>query len=405
MRTLFAQHRCNAYRSLIRARGNASDCQDVGEWGRQGAMSVDKNNHHSTPLAAVVGAAFAAQQIPLELKENLPDRGRGLFATTPIPSGTILYTATPAAVVPDPNAKPGSVCLHCLSQMPSGTPGNKRFCSDACETSARSGYYAIQSRLDLSHLEAYCRQKNLIFPLLACRLALTGLEESRRHRQGLPIQSSVGLIDNLCGLEYDPDHIPSDWTETHRLFGAALAEAASEEEEESVSLETESAKRYLSLQWWCDTIGRLHLNCFRIDRMPNFGIPGQGFSFEDLNHLASAAVLASSGGGFAKKKTTNPDDDTASNLGKAGSAVYFVPSFFNHACEPSVDVFFPLGGSTMKLVARKDIDAGEEATITYIDSSQSLEARQRLFTGYGFRCRCWICLQEEEEEADDGRDV
>lgn len=38
---------------------------------------------------------------------------------------------------------------------------------------------------------------------------------------------------------------------------------------------------------------------------------------------------------------------------RAGSAMYLVPSMFNHACEPNVDVLFPRGDAKMEMRARR----------------------------------------------------
>ena len=51
-----------------------------------------------------------------------------------------------------------------------------------------------------------------------------------------------------------------------------------------------------------------------------------------------------------------------------GTALYTLPSMLNHSCDPSVDAVWDNGDATLTLRARREIDAGEELTITYIDA-------------------------------------
>ena len=80
-----------------------------------------------------------------------------------------------------------------------------------------------------------------------------------------------------------------------------------------------------------------------------------------------------------------------------GTAVYLVPSMLNHSCDPNVDVQFPRNDSTMHLQARRDVAAGEQLSITYIDANASVAARRKeLQWGYGFSCQCARCVEESE---------
>jgi hypothetical protein len=80
-----------------------------------------------------------------------------------------------------------------------------------------------------------------------------------------------------------------------------------------------------------------------------------------------------------------------------GTAVYLVPSMLNHSCDPNVDVLFPSNNSTMHLQARRDVAAGEQLSITYIDAATSVATRRKeLQWGYGFSCQCARCVEESE---------
>lgn len=79
----------------------------------------------------------------------------------------------------------------------------------------------------------------------------------------------------------------------------------------------------------------------------------------------------------------------------SGSAVYLLASIFNHSCDPNVNVAYPYNDGTAVFTAARDIKAGEQLTITYIDACQEVTTRQAyLEYAYGFRCRCPKCVEE-----------
>ncbi|MEW5298204.1 MAG: hypothetical protein WDW36_001354 [Sanguina aurantia] len=84
--------------------------------------------------------------------------------------------------------------------------------------------------------------------------------------------------------------------------------------------------------------------------------------------------------------------------GTLGSAIYLMASMFNHSCDPNIEVTFPAGDATAVFTAARDIEAGEELCITYIDSGQAFAQRQTaLEYTYGFKCGCVRCEEEAEE--------
>ncbi|KAL0025179.1 hypothetical protein WJX77_004990 [Trebouxia sp. C0004] len=55
---------------------------------------------------------------------------------------------------------------------------------------------------------------------------------------------------------------------------------------------------------------------------------------------------------------------------------------------------------TAHFVASRDIAAGEQLCISYIDASMSVKARQQqLDWGYGFRCSCETCTEEMTQQS------
>jgi SET and MYND domain-containing protein len=80
-----------------------------------------------------------------------------------------------------------------------------------------------------------------------------------------------------------------------------------------------------------------------------------------------------------------------------GSAVYLLASLFNHSCDPNVNVAWPAGTATVKFTAARDIDPGEQLTISYINQAMPVAARQQVLEfSYGFQCHCALCVEEME---------
>lgn len=182
------------------------------------------------------------------------------------------------------------------------------------------------------------------FPLIAKRLACM-VTSSGSSPNSLDILSHVNLSHG----------IPADWITERKL----LCKALSSKEARGLNLS------FLTDDWYAGVLARLHINAFRIERVDQ----------EDSEDILAAAA--------------------ASILGESilGSAVYVVPSMYNHDCDPNVDTIWP-ENATAHLVARRSIKSGEELHITYIDSSMAPDERRSfLEEHYGFTCECARCRE------------
>ncbi|KAI4371953.1 hypothetical protein MLD38_010243 [Melastoma candidum] len=75
-----------------------------------------------------------------------------------------------------------------------------------------------------------------------------------------------------------------------------------------------------------------------------------------------------------------------------GNAVYMLPSFYNHDCDPNTHIIW-LESAVARLKALREIQPGEELRICYIDASLGRDARRALlYQGFGFQCNCPRCL-------------
>ncbi|KAL8129815.1 hypothetical protein V2J09_018970 [Rumex salicifolius] len=121
-----------------------------------------------------------------------------------------------------------------------------------------------------------------------------------------------------------------------------------------------------SKDWYVGILSRIRINAFRIELI--------GGSFEDLLSMAAAAIEAESA---------------------VGNAVYILPSFYNHDCDPNAHIVW-IDNVDAKLVALRDVEEGEELRICYIDASMGRNARQTILSkGFGFNCNCLRCLSGE----------
>lgn len=125
----------------------------------------------------------------------------------------------------------------------------------------------------------------------------------------------------------------------------------------------EELTTFLTKEWYINVLARIRINAFRIELVAS--------SYEDLLSSAAASVSCDA---------------------SVGNAVYMLPSFYNHDCDPNTHIVW-LENADAKLKALRDIEEGEELRICYIDTSMDVNARQRILAdGFGFECHCHRCL-------------
>ena len=99
-------------------------------------------------------------------------------------------------------------------------------------------------------------------------------------------------------------------------------------------------------------------------------------------------------------------------LNNEGSGLYVLQSCINHSCSPNANVEFPYDNNRLVVKAVRNIRAGEEICIAYLDECQlerSRHSRQKALSSlYLFVCQCNKCVQQSgdpdvtsEEDFDD----
>ncbi|EGO03005.1 hypothetical protein SERLA73DRAFT_103070 [Serpula lacrymans var. lacrymans S7.3] len=91
---------------------------------------------------------------------------------------------------------------------------------------------------------------------------------------------------------------------------------------------------------------------------------------------------------------------------EAHGGLYTLHAHLNHSCTPSISVRHldqHNALSRITIIARKDIDAGEELFISYVNPAARLKERRRNLAEWGFgQCQCERCLSEENMDKESG---
>ncbi|XP_041057446.1 SET and MYND domain-containing protein 5 isoform X2 [Carcharodon carcharias] len=152
------------------------------------------------------------------------------------------------------------------------------------------------------------------------------------------------------------------------------------------------------------------------------GTNGQGIGTSSLSqwvHGCDALQLPAQAreelDGFIDQLYKDIEKESGEFLNCEGSGLYILQSCCNHSCDPNAETSFPENNFLLHLTALRDIKAGEEVCITYLDCCQrerSRHTRHRILReNYLFICSCPKCVaqagdpdltseEEDEIEAD-----
>ncbi|KAJ9554781.1 hypothetical protein OSB04_009395 [Centaurea solstitialis] len=303
--------------------------------------------YHLSSTAGTADSRHASRPSPPPIQVLLTESaGRGVFATRNIEPGELIHTAKPIVSHPSLSSV-NKVCYFCLKTTPNGfhiDQQKESFCSEECREQAK-GFYEVEKKADWSAFVDHCRSRALKYPLLAKRLAcmvisgMTSAEGLDVLQPALLSAEMISLMEEELGLLRDA------------LKGAGM---------------TTEQLTFLTIEWYAGVLARIRINAFRIELA--------GGSYEDLLALAAASV----------------ESEAA-----VGNAVYMLPSFYNHDCDPNTHIVW-VENVEARLKALRDIKAGEELRICYIDASMSRDARQNILSnGFGFECRCARCMSND----------
>lgn len=294
---------------------------------------------------------------------QIPGYGRGLVATQQIPPNSTLFTEDPLACHPVAKFH-NKVCSRCLAVLTpeAGHARRKdRLCTGCSEAiRAQPDAYGLERLMDaggaVRALQEHCYTRDQMLPLLALRLACE--QAVRALREERPASSIVHAapphLQLLCyaNLDASGDALDAELAESYALVQACAASAPA-----SVDL------AFVTPEWYADTQARMQINHFRISAV-----------------LPLATVM---------------EDPSLIMDPTSGKAVYILGSFFNHSCEPNVNVQWSGNSGRVTFHAAGPIDEGEQLVVSYIDTEASVSNRQaQLLRGWGFTCHCAKCVEE-----------
>lgn len=86
---------------------------------------------------------------------------------------------------------------------------------------------------------------------------------------------------------------------------------------------------------------------------------------------------------------------------EAHGGLYVLHSHINHSCAPNLSVRHldqRTALSRITVIARRDIEIGEELFISYVNPDLPLENRRQQLLEWGFgTCKCTRCMTEEQD--------
>ncbi|OAY43107.2 hypothetical protein MANES_08G040300v8 [Manihot esculenta] len=273
-------------------------------------------------LLAFSSEAATEKPRPPPIRVGLTESaGRGVFATRRIGAGDVIHSAKPIVSHPSLSSI-STVCYFCLKKLNfvEFKSQSVAFCSSECELNAKV-FYDVETKGDWLAFDDYCRTQGLKYPLVVKRLACLVISGAA-SAESLDILQPASLSREMI-LEME---------EGFGLLKSGFVNSNIADEQIA----------FLTKQWYINVLARIRINAFRIELAVGL--------HEDLLSSAAACIEAEAA---------------------VGSAVYMLPSFYNHDCD-------------------------EELRICYIDASMDHDARQKiLLQGFGFKCNCLRCMSGE----------
>jgi SET domain-containing protein len=85
----------------------------------------------------------------------------------------------------------------------------------------------------------------------------------------------------------------------------------------------------------------------------------------------------------------------AYNTGSSHIGLFPKTARINHSCNPNAGNYWDEKAAERVIYASRDIEEGEEITVSYIPLLKPIKERQARLQQYGFTCDCSACQSEE----------
>jgi hypothetical protein len=121
---------------------------------------------------------------------------------------------------------------------------------------------------------------------------------------------------------------------------------------------------------------------------------------EHMERLSSISQVDPELRAFRKKVNNLGYDSHKLQCSTSGQGIYTIGCLFNHSCDPNLQVLYcDENDETLVATCLRDIAAGEELCISYINESMPYaERQQQLYEHYLFHCTCTKCVAEGATE-------
>ena len=352
-------------------------------------------------------------------------KGRILMTTLPLQKCDVVFSEEPLIAVESPFRTDStcSVCFLSINKLSTITYGcndcGSKFCSKECQVLALGagtthdvlcgGTGKPADALFL--LNSFCKEHNLNFPRVAAAAVAKSLTNNNFENFWVKTNRLASLS---LGAE---ETLPASFTTSYSLVKDAVSRGLGGDTDAFFT-------HAFNLRAYARFMGTLRLNAFSVQCPLDgdakdaimaaesaasassttasgcCGTTPNNFSdtFSSSSSSSSSSSTSSSSCGSDPSSCSSHEHDDVGTILRAaerspgsGTALYATASLLNHDCNPNLDVHMSRGGQ-IAFVARRDIKADEELSITYIDANLETPERLRaLRHGYGFDCKCERC--------------
>jgi hypothetical protein len=374
---------------------------------------------------------FIKQQHPESglILQRREGKGRVLTSNIPFRINEIVFSEEPLIAVESPTST-DSTCSVCFLALNTNSKNSNdidnfscldcgsKFCSKECKSIAfgQGSTHDVlcgntgKSPEALLLLNTFCMEHNLNFPRVAAAAVAKSLTSN--------FEDFWNKTNRLASLSLGAEEtLPASFTTSFTLVKQAVSRGLGGDTEAFFT-------HAFNLRAYARFMGTLRLNAISIKCPLNGKIEDeeeedrkQRISTSSMitnsvngccststepatTTTTSIAPVSSSCGSDTSSCSSHEVDEVGTILRAAerspgsGTALYATASLLNHNCSPNLTITMSAGGH-IALVASRDINIGEELSITYIDANLPKSDRLRtLRHAYGFECTCSRCQKE-----------
>jgi hypothetical protein len=272
-----------------------------------------------------------------------------------------------------------------ISTTTSETPCDNchaQFCSSQCQTQHFKVYgKCCRLRKCLEIVDKSLESKSTV--QLAIVVFVAAVHHSRQSPSSLSSGESLGpILDHLCGSSHDvgplelgtPAEIESIYSHLAQVLDLTL------EEQTSLLLSQDRFATYMAIvarnSFEGYTQNPFDLYYARLPRSSRLDVLAQAFGETSVTREMDRAIQA---------KVVVPF-----------VAIFALTARMNHSCDPNVEVVSKhYMDCHMDVIARRDLEPGEELVISYLPEMKCvMKRRRRLEARYLFQCDCPRCTRE-----------